>query len=90
MDVVITGRACVMLHEEIAMEENNSSVLTAAIPANLQSFIAFDFGLKRTGVAVGNRITDSAQGLATLKAEGNERWPLIEARIKEWQPDAIV
>ena len=79
-----------MLHEEIAMEENNSSVLTAAIPANLQSFIAFDFGLKRTGVAVGNRITDSAQGLATLKAEGNERWPLIEARIKVWQPDAIV
>ena len=79
-----------MLHEEIAMEENNSSVLTAAIPANLQSFIAFDFGLKRTGAAVGNRITDSAQGLATLKAEGNARWPLIEARIKEWQPDAIV
>jgi hypothetical protein len=51
-----------MLHEEIAMEENNSSVLTAAIPANLQSFIAFDFGLA-TGVVT----TDSAQGLATRK-----------------------
>lgn len=66
------------------------------IPANtpvspqFQSFLAFDFGLKRTGVAVGNRLTRSAQGLATIKAEGDARWPLMDARVKEWQPDAIV
>ena len=55
-----------------------------------QSFLAFDFGLKRTGVATGNKLLRTAQGLATIKAEGDARWPLIEARIKEWQPDALV
>ncbi|MDO8774353.1 MAG: Holliday junction resolvase RuvX [Burkholderiaceae bacterium] len=60
------------------------------VSAQFQSFLAFDFGLKRTGVAVGNRLTRSAQGLATVKAEGEARWPLIDARVKEWQPDAIV
>ena len=60
------------------------------IPSHFQSFLAFDFGLKRTGVAVGNRFTRTAQGLETVKAEGDARWPVIDARIKEWQPDAIV
>jgi putative holliday junction resolvase len=60
------------------------------VPTQFQSFLAFDFGLKRTGVAVGNRLIRTAQGLATIKAEGDARWPLIEARLKEWQPDAIV
>jgi putative Holliday junction resolvase len=61
-----------------------------AIPAQLASFLAFDFGLKRTGVAVGNRLTGTATPQATIKAQGDARWPLIEARIAEWQPDALV
>ncbi len=65
-----------------------SSPLT--VPAHCQSFLAFDFGLKRTGAAVGNRLMRTAQGLVTIKAEGDARWPLIADRIKEWQPDAIV
>ena len=60
------------------------------VTAHYQSFLAFDFGVKRTGVAVGNKLMRTAQGLNTIKAEGDARWPLIEARIKEWQPDAIV
>jgi putative holliday junction resolvase len=60
------------------------------VPTQFQSFLAFDFGLKRTGVAVGNRLMRTAQGLATIKAQGDARWPLIAARIKEWQPHAIV
>ena len=60
------------------------------VPAHCQSFLAFDFGLKRTGVATGNKILRTAQGLVTIKAEGDARWPLIEARIKEWLPDAII
>lgn len=67
-----------------------SSPVTSSVPSQCQSFLAFDFGLKRTGVAVGNRFTRTAQGLATVKAEGDARWPLIDARVKEWQPDAIV
>ncbi|MEY4426952.1 MAG: Holliday junction resolvase RuvX, partial [Pseudomonadota bacterium] len=60
------------------------------VSTQFQSFLAFDFGLKRTGVAVGNRLMRTAQALVTVKAEGDARWPLIQARIKEWQPDAIV
>jgi putative Holliday junction resolvase len=60
------------------------------VPAAQASFLAFDFGLKRTGVAVGNRLTRSATPQATIRAEGDARWPLVEARVKEWQPDALV
>jgi putative Holliday junction resolvase len=61
-----------------------------SVPAELQSFLAFDFGLKRTGVAVGNRLTGSATPQPTIKAEGDARFALVQARIKEWQPDALV
>jgi putative holliday junction resolvase len=56
----------------------------------LQTFIAFDYGLKRTGVAVGNRMLKTAQPQGSIHAEGDARFPLIAKRIQEWQPDAIV
>ncbi len=58
--------------------------------AGLQTFLAFDFGLKRTGVASGNVLTRTATPQATIAAEGNARFGVIERRIKEWQPDALV
>lgn len=61
-----------------------------AVPAHLQTFLAFDFGLKRTGVAVGNRMLRSATPQATIKAEGDARFVQAAERIKEWQPDALV
>jgi putative holliday junction resolvase len=72
------------------MSAMSAQTAQVQVSTHFQSFLAFDFGLKRTGVAVGNRLTRTAQGLVTIKAEGDARWPLIEARIKEWQPDAIV
>ncbi|MES2190469.1 MAG: Holliday junction resolvase RuvX [Pseudomonadota bacterium] len=65
----------------------------AAMPpsaAGLQTFLAFDFGLKRTGVASGNVLTRTATPQQTISAEGDARFPLIAARLKEWQPDALV
>ncbi len=62
----------------------------AEVPASQASFLAFDFGTKRTGVAVGNRLTRSATPQPTIRAEGDARWPLVAARIAEWQPDALV
>ncbi len=67
-----------------------SSPLVPDVPSSLQTFLAFDFGAKRTGVAVGNRIMRTAQPQGTIKAEGDARFTLIEAKLKEWQPDAIV
>ncbi|HRL35514.1 MAG: Holliday junction resolvase RuvX [Ottowia sp.] len=60
------------------------------VPATQASFLAFDFGLKRTGVAVGNRLTRSATPQPTIRAEGEARWAPIASRLAEWQPDALV
>ena len=69
-------------------ENCSSAALQPA--AGLQTFLAFDFGLKRTGVASGNILTRTATPQNTIAAEGAARFPVIQARIKEWQPDALV
>jgi putative holliday junction resolvase len=60
------------------------------VPAQFQTFLAFDFGLKRTGVAVGNRTLRTATPQSTIRAEGDARLAEAAARVKEWQPDALV
>lgn len=56
-----------------------------------QTLLGFDYGEKRTGVAVGQSLTRTATGLTTLHSQRNKaNWPAIEALIKEWQPDALV
>ncbi|WP_373424233.1 Holliday junction resolvase RuvX [Variovorax boronicumulans] len=69
---------------------NSSVPVPVPVPPHFQTFLAFDFGLKRTGVASGNRLLQSATPQATIKAEGDARFAQVEARIKEWQPDALV
>ena len=61
-----------------------------AVPAGLSTFIAFDYGEKRTGVAVGNRLLGTAQPQGSIHAQGDARFVQVAQRIKEWQPDAIV
>ncbi|CAM8638806.1 COG0816 Predicted endonuclease involved in recombination (possible Holliday junction resolvase in Mycoplasmas and B. subtilis) [Comamonadaceae bacterium] len=63
---------------------------TPLVPPSFTTFIAFDFGLKRTGVAVGNRLMRTAQPQGSIHAEGNARFDGVAAKLKEWQPDAIV
>jgi putative Holliday junction resolvase len=60
------------------------------VPVSLTTFLAIDFGLKRTGLAVGNRLMRSAQSVGTVHAQGDARFTLLEKHLKEWQPDAIV
>jgi putative Holliday junction resolvase len=56
-----------------------------------QSFLAFDFGAKRTGVASGNTVTRSATPLKTIATEqADVRFAAIEKLIREYQPDALV
>ncbi|MEY2873681.1 MAG: Holliday junction resolvase RuvX [Pseudomonadota bacterium] len=59
-------------------------------PRPLQSFLAFDYGLKRTGVASGNCLLGHGTPLTTIAAEGDARFLRIAALLKEWQPDALV
>jgi putative Holliday junction resolvase len=55
-----------------------------------QTLLAFDFGLKRTGVAAGNTLTRGAEPLRSIQAEGEARFVPIAALIAEWQPAALV
>jgi len=56
-----------------------------------ETLLAFDFGLKRIGVAVGNTILKQAQPLKVIHAESNEaKFAAIDALIKEWQPTRCI
>lgn len=67
-----------------------SAPVVTTVPAAQQTFLALDFGLKRTGVAVGNRLLRRAQPQPTIRAEGEARFQRVAERLKEWQPDALV
>ncbi len=54
------------------------------------SYLAFDFGLKRVGVACGNSLLRQAQPLRTIAAQGDARFAPIGKLIEEWRPDALV
>ena len=61
------------------------------VPRHLTSFLAFDFGAKRTGVAVGNRLLRTATPQPTIRAEATQaRLDAAAERVKQWQPDALV
>lgn len=53
--------------------------------------IAFDFGTRRVGIALGNTLTGSARPLATIDArDETARWREIANVIAEWQPAQLV
>ena len=54
------------------------------------TLLAFDYGLKRVGVACGNDLMRQAQPLRTIAAEGDARFNQIKKLIDEWRPDALV
>lgn len=55
------------------------------------ALLAFDFGLKRIGVAVGDRETRLAHPIETISEEANApRFARIESLIAEWRPVGLV
>jgi putative Holliday junction resolvase len=68
----------------------SGSVVLPSVPDKLQTFLALDFGSKRTGFAVGNRLLRTAQPQGTLVAEGQARFDKVAQQLKTWQPDALV
>lgn len=55
------------------------------------TYLGFDFGMRRIGVAVGESITGSARPLTTLPAQdGQPDWARIEALLRDWRPSALV
>ncbi|KND55030.1 putative Holliday junction resolvase YggF [Candidatus Paraburkholderia kirkii] len=55
------------------------------------TLLAFDYGEKRIGVAVGNTLTKHARALATLENRNREhRFLEVGRLLDEWKPDAVV
>ena len=51
----------------------------------------FDVGSRLIGVAVGNRFTGSARGLAALAVrDGEPDWSKLDALRREWLPDTLI
>jgi putative Holliday junction resolvase len=56
-----------------------------------RTVMAFDFGLRQIGVAVGNSLLGTSQPLSILKAkEGVPDWRAVEDLVSEWRPDLLV
>jgi putative Holliday junction resolvase len=56
-----------------------------------QTILAFDFGERRIGVAVGNTITNTAEPLKVIQEKNqDQRFKAIELIITEWRPQILV
>ena len=54
------------------------------------TLIAFDFGHRRIGVAVGQTLTGSANALAVISVAAKPDWQSITGIIDEWKPVGLV
>ena len=60
-------------------------------PDNGEVVIGFDYGERRIGVAVGNKVTGLARGIATLTVANNQPdWREIQKLIDTWAPDQLI
>jgi putative Holliday junction resolvase len=55
--------------------------------AGAGNVLAFDFGTRLIGVAVGNRVVASARALTTV---ANGDWRRLDALVAEWNPGHLV
>ena len=57
----------------------------------VENYLGFDFGLKRTGVAIGQRITGRARSLCSVRSDDPCLfWKELDRLVSEWQPTAFV
>ena len=56
-----------------------------------QTLIAFDFGEKRIGTAIGQTVTRTATPLETIPVRGaRPDWNAVDRLVESWKPDALV
>ena len=56
-----------------------------------ETLLAFDYGEKNIGVAVGQTLTGTANPLETIRVAGSSPdWDAISRMVKTWKPDALV
>lgn len=55
------------------------------------TYLGFDAGERRLGVAVGETVTGCGRALTVLRCQrGQPDWPALERLIDEWQPTALI
>ena len=55
------------------------------------TYLGFDYGTRRIGIAVGNTVSGSASALDTILVKNEQPdWQHITRLIAEWQPDALI
>lgn len=65
--------------------------LKASQVNNYKIAMAFDFGLKRIGLAVGQTLTKTAQPVHIFKADdGIPNWDTVSKYVNQWAPDVLV
>jgi len=52
--------------------------------------MAFDYGQRRIGIAIGDQLTGSARGLTTVRPDQPDADSTIDALVAQWRPDAFV
>jgi putative Holliday junction resolvase len=58
---------------------------------SLKRIMAFDFGLKNIGIAIGQIVSKTANTFDAIEARnGTPSWKKLDALIKEWDPDLLV
>jgi putative Holliday junction resolvase len=56
-----------------------------------ETLLAFDFGTKKIGVAIGNTLTRHARALEIIHGEAREpRFTRIAALLQSWQPQRVI
>jgi len=56
-----------------------------------QTVLAFDYGVRRIGVAVGQTLTRTATALEILPSQNPSLlWTALDRLVREWQPDVFV
>ena len=59
--------------------------------SNVETVLAFDFGLKQIGIAFGQTITNQSTGIKIIKAKnGVPNWDEIRTIVEEWNPKTLI
>ncbi|QVL45945.1 MAG: Holliday junction resolvase RuvX [Methylophilaceae bacterium] len=73
------------------LNQSHLPILDRSYPDVTGTVLAFDFGEKRIGVAVGETMLKTAHAHSTICSETNEiRFNEIKKLIDEWQPSLLI
>ena len=72
-------------------KKRDSAISTERNTIKSNTVLAFDFGTRQIGVAIGQTLTSTANPLTVFKAkDGIPDWKQIEQLLEEWQPDQVL